>query len=93
MNHLGNLQGCVAMASGVSAGLWDILPCTNKEKYICKYMAEGVVSTVPPQTQTPPKCPDGWNRVGTRNVCAKVNKSSLVKAIHTKRLYSLKINL
>ncbi|XP_014899448.1 macrophage mannose receptor 1-like isoform X1 [Poecilia latipinna] len=67
----GNQQGCVAMATGVLAGLWDILPCTNKEKYICKCMAEGVVSTVPPQTQTPPQCPDGWNRVGTRSVCAK----------------------
>ncbi|XP_015227054.1 PREDICTED: macrophage mannose receptor 1-like [Cyprinodon variegatus] len=67
----GNNQGCVAIATGFSAGLWDVLPCTNKEKYICKHMAEGVVATVPPPTQTPPQCPEGWNRVGTRNVCAK----------------------
>ncbi|KAM4727964.1 macrophage mannose receptor 1-like isoform 2-T2 [Anableps anableps] len=67
----GNQQGCVAIATGFSAGLWDILPCTNKEKYICKHMAEGVVTTIPPPTQNPPQCPDGWNRVGTRNVCAK----------------------
>lgn len=67
----GSLQGCVAIATGFSAGLWDILPCDNKEKYICKHMAEGILATVPPPTQTPPKCPEGWNRVGTRNVCAK----------------------
>ncbi|MED6232568.1 hypothetical protein ATANTOWER_032477 [Ataeniobius toweri] len=67
----GNLQGCVAIATGFSAGLWDVLPCTNKEKYICKYMAEGVVATEPPPTQTPPQCPEGWHRVGTRSVCAK----------------------
>ncbi|CAG5896528.1 unnamed protein product [Menidia menidia] len=67
----GHRQGCVAMGTGVSAGLWDVLPCTNKEKYICKHLAEGAVSTDPPPTQTPPQCADGWNRVGTRNVCSK----------------------
>ncbi|XP_041848819.1 macrophage mannose receptor 1-like isoform X2 [Melanotaenia boesemani] len=64
-------QGCVAMATGVSAGLWDLLPCTNQEKYICKHLAEGAVSTVPPPTQTPPQCAAGWTRVGTRNICTK----------------------
>uniref|UniRef100_A0A3Q3KWV0 Mannose receptor, C type 1b n=1 Tax=Mastacembelus armatus TaxID=205130 RepID=A0A3Q3KWV0_9TELE len=68
----GHQQGCVAMTTGILAGLWDVLPCTNKEKYICKHQAEGAVATVPPPTQTPPKCADGWNRVGTRNACFKV---------------------
>lgn len=72
----GNKQGCVAMTTGVFAGLWDLLPCTNKEKYICKHLAEGAVSTPEPPTVSPPKCPDGWNRVGTRNVCAKVRLES-----------------
>ncbi|XP_039999154.1 macrophage mannose receptor 1-like [Xiphias gladius] len=67
----GNRHGCVAMTTGVLAGLWDLLPCTNQEKYICKHLAEGAVATVPPPTQTPPKCADGWVRVGTRNACAK----------------------
>ncbi|XP_028282934.1 macrophage mannose receptor 1b isoform X2 [Parambassis ranga] len=67
----GYQQGCVAMTSGVLAGLWDLLPCTNKEKYVCKHLAEGAVITVPPPTETPPKCAEGWNRVGTRNVCSK----------------------
>uniref|UniRef100_A0AAX7VPN3 Mannose receptor, C type 1b n=1 Tax=Astatotilapia calliptera TaxID=8154 RepID=A0AAX7VPN3_ASTCA len=67
----GYQQGCVAMTTGVLAGLWDLLPCTNKEKYICKYMAEGMVPTAPPPTVAPPKCPEGWTRVGTKAMCAK----------------------
>ncbi|XP_012711245.2 macrophage mannose receptor 1 isoform X1 [Fundulus heteroclitus] len=67
----GNLQGCVAIATGFSAGLWNILPCTNKEKYICKHVAEGAIPTTPAPTQIPPQCPEEWSRVGTRNVCAK----------------------
>ncbi|TNN55460.1 Macrophage mannose receptor 1 [Liparis tanakae] len=67
----GYQQGCVAMTTGILAGLWDLLPCTNKEKYICKHLAEGAVLTAAPPTQTPPKCEEGWVRVGTRNVCSK----------------------
>lgn len=68
----GYQQGCVAITTGTLAGLWDLLPCTNTEKYICKHMAEGAVLTVPPPTQTPPKCAEGWTRVGTRSYCSKV---------------------
>ncbi|KAM9349608.1 macrophage mannose receptor 1b [Symphorus nematophorus] len=64
-------QGCVAMTTGILAGLWDRLPCTNQSKYICKHLAEGAVMTVPPPTQSPPKCADGWSRLGTRNYCSK----------------------
>uniref|UniRef100_A0A8C5GDM7 Macrophage mannose receptor 1-like n=1 Tax=Gouania willdenowi TaxID=441366 RepID=A0A8C5GDM7_GOUWI len=60
-------QGCVAMTSGLLAGLWDLLPCSNKTKYICKHLAEGAVSTVPPPTQTPPKCAEGWIKLQSRN--------------------------
>ncbi|CAJ1072733.1 macrophage mannose receptor 1-like isoform X1 [Xyrichtys novacula] len=64
-------KGCVAMTTGVLAGLWDLLPCTNTAKYICKHLAEGAVLTPMPPTQSPPKCAEGWIRVGTRSVCAK----------------------
>ncbi|XP_078120279.1 macrophage mannose receptor 1-like isoform X1 [Sander vitreus] len=67
----GYKKGCVAMTTGILAGLWDLLPCTNQEKYICKHLAEGAVITVAPQTQTPPQCEEGWIRVGTRNMCSK----------------------
>ncbi|KAM8849999.1 macrophage mannose receptor 1-like isoform 1-T1 [Spinachia spinachia] len=68
----GYQQGCVAMTTGVLAGLWDLLPCANKEKYICKHLAEGAVITDPPPTQSPPQCTEDWVRIGTRNVCAKL---------------------
>lgn len=70
----GSQQGCVAMTTGILAGLWNLLPCSNTEKYICKHLAEGAVLTVPPPTQAPPSCEEGWTRVGTRNYCAKVQE-------------------
>ncbi|XP_041817070.1 macrophage mannose receptor 1 [Chelmon rostratus] len=64
-------QGCVAMTTGVFAGLWDVVSCSNKEKYICKKPAEGVhVTTVPPTTPTL-SCEPGWTPAGRRNVCYK----------------------
>lgn len=60
------------MTTGILAGLWDLLPCTNKEKYICKHLAEGAVLTAAPPTVSPPKCPEDWNQVGTRHFCSKV---------------------
>ncbi|KAI9544495.1 hypothetical protein NQZ68_001368 [Dissostichus eleginoides] len=68
----GHQQGCVAMTTGVFAGLWDVLPCTNKEKYICKHLAEGAVLTPAPPTQAPLKCADGWTPIGARNFCYKL---------------------
>ncbi|XP_072296915.1 macrophage mannose receptor 1b [Eucyclogobius newberryi] len=70
-NMPGYQQGCVAMTTGVMAGLWDLLPCTNKEKYICKHLAEGAIVTQPSPTLPPPKCPDGWVKISSRNYCAK----------------------
>ncbi|CAN9506368.1 unnamed protein product [Ophioblennius macclurei] len=67
-------QGCVAMTTGVFAGLWDVISCSNKEKYICKKPAEGVhVTTVPPTTAAL-NCAPGWNPVSDRNVCSKYYK-------------------
>lgn len=68
----GNRQGCVAMKTGIFAGLWDVVPCTNKEKYICKHLAEGAVLTPPPPTLFPPECASGWTRLGFSNRCFKV---------------------
>lgn len=68
-------QGCVAMTTGVFAGLWDVVSCSNKEKYICKKPAEGVhVTTVPPTTLAP-SCASGWTPVENRNVCYKHYKN------------------
>uniref|UniRef100_A0A4W6EYQ1 Mannose receptor, C type 1b n=1 Tax=Lates calcarifer TaxID=8187 RepID=A0A4W6EYQ1_LATCA len=72
----GHRQGCVAMKTGIFAGLWDVLPCTNTEKYICKLLAEGAVLTPAPPTIHPPKCADGWNQLGSRKDCYKLYKET-----------------
>ncbi|XP_070700688.1 macrophage mannose receptor 1-like [Pempheris klunzingeri] len=68
----GHHQGCVAMTTGIFAGLWDVLPCTNKEKYICKHQAEGAALTPAPPIPTPTKCPLDWTKIGSRNYCYKL---------------------
>ncbi|KAM3850433.1 macrophage mannose receptor 1-like [Diretmus argenteus] len=67
----GHRQGCVAMTTGIFAGLWDVLPCTNKEKYICKHLAEGAGPTPVPPTPASTSCVDEWNPVGSRSFCSK----------------------
>ncbi|KAM3929231.1 macrophage mannose receptor 1-like [Leptodactylus fuscus] len=56
----GRRQGCVAMATGNKAGLWDVINCDEKTKYVCKKWAQGV--TPPPIPPTTPEipCPSNW---------------------------------
>uniref|UniRef100_A0A7N6ADX3 Mannose receptor, C type 1b n=1 Tax=Anabas testudineus TaxID=64144 RepID=A0A7N6ADX3_ANATE len=68
----GRQQGCVAIKTGIYAGLWDVLPCTNKEKYICKHVADGATPTSAPPTINPPKCAEGWTKLVSRNYCFMV---------------------
>uniref|UniRef100_UPI003AAF93A9 macrophage mannose receptor 1-like n=1 Tax=Centroberyx gerrardi TaxID=166262 RepID=UPI003AAF93A9 len=82
----GNRQGCIAMTTGIFAGLWDVLPCTNKEKYICKHLAEGAVLTPVPPTLAPPRCADNWNLVGVRN-CFKFFNEPRLKTWYEARDY------
>ncbi|XP_014899453.1 macrophage mannose receptor 1-like isoform X2 [Poecilia latipinna] len=72
----GHNQGCVAMTTGSTAGLWDVLPCTNRQKYICKYQAEGTAPTPAPTTPPSDHCADGWTRVQSRYVCHKIFSES-----------------
>lgn len=69
----GQKQGCVAMTTGTLAGLWDVLSCSNKEKYICRHQAEGVVTTPAPTTSPAPRCAVGWSPLGDRPFCFKVH--------------------
>uniref|UniRef100_A0A3B4D8F7 Mannose receptor, C type 1b n=1 Tax=Pygocentrus nattereri TaxID=42514 RepID=A0A3B4D8F7_PYGNA len=68
----GGKQGCVAMTTGVLAGLWDVLNCTNQEKYICKQKAEGVITTPAPPTTPAVSCSDGWHPITNRDYCFKL---------------------
>ncbi|XP_041924202.1 macrophage mannose receptor 1 [Alosa sapidissima] len=69
-------QGCVAMLTGMSAGLWDVVSCDSKQKFLCKALAEGVTSTVPPPTTRPLACHDGWTPKPSSHFCYKVFKKS-----------------
>uniref|UniRef100_A0A674PA83 Mannose receptor, C type 1b n=1 Tax=Takifugu rubripes TaxID=31033 RepID=A0A674PA83_TAKRU len=78
----GHLQGCVAMTAGAHTGLWDVLPCTNKTKYICKHLAEGAVLTTVQPTNFPPDCAEGWTPLPSKHYCAKphANKTTWFEA-------------
>ncbi|XP_065117892.1 macrophage mannose receptor 1-like isoform X3 [Paramisgurnus dabryanus] len=69
-------RGCVAMLTGTSAGLWDVLACNTKQKYICKKMAEGVTTTREPPTTRPLSCPDNWIKKDPGN-CIRVYRKEL----------------
>ncbi|XP_075127802.1 macrophage mannose receptor 1-like [Leptodactylus fuscus] len=56
----GRRQGCVAMATGNKAGLWDVINCEEKAKYVCKKWAHGVTTPPPIPTTPEPTCPSGW---------------------------------
>uniref|UniRef100_A0A4W4DQ84 Mannose receptor, C type 1b n=1 Tax=Electrophorus electricus TaxID=8005 RepID=A0A4W4DQ84_ELEEL len=66
----GGKKGCVAMTTGILAGLWDVLNCTNKEKYICKQIAEGVVTTPATSIITPVSCAQDWHPITNRDLFA-----------------------
>uniref|UniRef100_A0A4W4DR21 Mannose receptor, C type 1b n=1 Tax=Electrophorus electricus TaxID=8005 RepID=A0A4W4DR21_ELEEL len=68
----GGKKGCVAMTTGILAGLWDVLNCTNKEKYICKQIAEGVVTTPATSIITPVSCAQDWHPITNRDLCFKL---------------------
>lgn len=75
---LGHQQGCVAFKTGIFSGLWDVLPCTNKTKYICKHLAVGAPLTTTPPTTTPPPCAVGWTQLPLRSSCFKVGTSKVL---------------
>ncbi|XP_043921443.1 macrophage mannose receptor 1-like [Protopterus annectens] len=70
-NMPGRHSGCVAMRSGLFAGLWDVIRCEEKSKYICKSLAEGVTKPVQPTPSAAAKCPDDWVTVKNSNHCYK----------------------
>lgn len=60
------------MATGTLAGLWDVQSCANKEKYMCKRMAEEVITTAAPVTTPAPSCSNDWYPIVNRDFCFKV---------------------
>ncbi|KAK9396213.1 macrophage mannose receptor 1 [Crotalus adamanteus] len=68
----GRKPGCVAMTTGFTAGLWDLLKCETRAKFLCKRFADGVTPPPIPTTTPAPQCPEGWAASEERNMCFKV---------------------
>lgn len=78
MFYEGEESGCVAMATGSSAGLWDILNCEETNTFLCKQLVEGVTPPPPPPTTSPLLfCPEEWQSVSQSSFCFKVGISFL----------------
>uniref|UniRef100_A0A8U7NHY4 Uncharacterized protein n=1 Tax=Corvus moneduloides TaxID=1196302 RepID=A0A8U7NHY4_CORMO len=83
----GNKPGCVAMRTGTAAGLWDVLDCEIKQKYICKQWAKGATVPPIPTTALVPTCPEGWVSNRHRSSCfkcfcrSKIRKKSWFEAL------------
>uniref|UniRef100_A0A8C2SYK8 Macrophage mannose receptor 1-like n=1 Tax=Coturnix japonica TaxID=93934 RepID=A0A8C2SYK8_COTJA len=74
----GSKRGCVAMRTGTAAGLWDVLDCESKQKYICKQWAVG--ATAPPLSSAAPKptCPEA---ISSQSFCrSDIKKKSWIEA-------------
>ncbi|XP_053915277.1 macrophage mannose receptor 1 isoform X1 [Cuculus canorus] len=75
----GSKPGCVAMTTGPAAGLWDVLDCETKQKYICKQWAKGITSPPVPTTTPVPTCPEGWVANSDSSSCFKCFYRSNIK--------------
>ncbi|KFU84338.1 Macrophage mannose receptor 1, partial [Chaetura pelagica] len=73
----GKESGCVAMTTGTSAGLWDILNCEEKNMFLCKQLVKGVTPPPPPATTPPPSCPEGWQSTPYSSFCFKVGREKM----------------
>uniref|UniRef100_A0A8C2SV91 Macrophage mannose receptor 1-like n=1 Tax=Coturnix japonica TaxID=93934 RepID=A0A8C2SV91_COTJA len=71
----GSKRGCVAMRTGTAAGLWDVLDCESKQKYICKQWAVG--ATAPPLSSAAPKP----TSISSQSFCrSDIKKKSWIEA-------------
>uniref|UniRef100_G1PD26 Macrophage mannose receptor 1 n=1 Tax=Myotis lucifugus TaxID=59463 RepID=G1PD26_MYOLU len=79
----GRKAGCVAMKTGIAGGLWDVLRCEEKAKFVCKHWAEGVTRPPEPTTTPEPKCPEDWGTTSKTSLCFKL----FTKGLHEKKTW------
>ncbi|XP_077347035.1 macrophage mannose receptor 1-like [Lithobates pipiens] len=65
----GRKQGCVVMRTGNKGGLWDVINCDERAKFVCKKWAQGVTPPPIPTTTPEPKCPEGWGTSSHLSSC------------------------
>ncbi|XP_075778588.1 macrophage mannose receptor 1-like isoform X3 [Pelodiscus sinensis] len=67
----GKKPGCVAMRTGMAAGLWDVLSCDMVETFLCKQSAEGSTPPPVPPATSSPTCPPDWEPSAHSSSCFK----------------------
>ncbi|XP_012516351.1 PREDICTED: macrophage mannose receptor 1 [Propithecus coquereli] len=82
-SQLWRKAGCVAMKTGIAGGLWDVLKCDEKAKFVCKHWAEGVTRPPEPTTTPEPKCPEDWGTSSKTSLCFKL----FAKGKHEKKTW------
>ncbi|KGL73954.1 Macrophage mannose receptor 1, partial [Tinamus guttatus] len=84
----GRKPGCIAMRTSPAAGLWDVIDCETKQKFICKQWAKGATAPPIPTTALVPTCPEGWVSNTVSSSCFKcfyrdnIGKKSWFEARH-----------
>ncbi|XP_074840934.1 macrophage mannose receptor 1-like [Carettochelys insculpta] len=68
----GREPGCVAMRTGMTAGLWDVVKCDEKSMFLCKQLVEGGTPPPIPTTSPAPSCPDEWHSTAHSSSCFKL---------------------
>ncbi|CAM5112433.1 unnamed protein product, partial [Natator depressus] len=68
----GGKSGCVAMETGIAAGLWDVLSCEKTATFLCKQWADGMTCPPIPLTTLAPTCPEGWDSSNYISSCFKI---------------------
>uniref|UniRef100_A0A669R027 C-type lectin domain-containing protein n=1 Tax=Phasianus colchicus TaxID=9054 RepID=A0A669R027_PHACC len=69
----GKEQGCVAMGTGASAGLWDVISCQETANFLCKQRAMDVPPPAPPVHVPAASCAQGWDGAPQADSCFKVS--------------------
>ncbi|XP_069770759.1 macrophage mannose receptor 1 [Narcine bancroftii] len=72
VNMPGRKVGCVGMATGTAAGLWDVYNCKTKAKYICKSWADGVTPSPFIPSTLAPTCAPEWKTYENSKYCYKI---------------------
>lgn len=73
MYHKGKEQGCVAMGTGASAGLWDVISCQETANFLCKQQAVEVPLPALPAQVPAAACAQGWDGAPHADSCFKVS--------------------
>lgn len=74
ISFAGRNTGCVGMATGRAAGLWDVRDCNSKAKYICRTWAAGATSPPVIPTTVPATCSSGWKTYKNSKYCYQVSQ-------------------